>query len=162
MVQTLTEAQASYLAGFIDGDGSIMAQIVKRPDYVLRYQIRLSVVFFQKKKRTHFLTQFQKEIGSGTLRDRGDGICELALVGANTVFPFLRQVRPFLRIKHKQANLVIQIIEQLPLTKKSPERFLDLCKLADQVSLLNDTKSRLTNLATVEVEFLDLGLIKKQ
>lgn len=41
----------SYIAGFIDGDGSIIAQIVRREDYVRKFQIRVSVVFYQKTKR---------------------------------------------------------------------------------------------------------------
>lgn len=160
-MKNLTETQAAYLAGFIDGDGSILAQIVQRPDYVLKYQLRVSILFIQKKERLHFLTQFQSEIGSGSIRDRGDGIAELALVGKNTVLPFLKQIQPFLRLKRKQANLVIQIIEQLSLTKNSYEKFLDLCKLTDQVSNLNDSKSRLITSAVVEKTFQDLELIKK-
>lgn len=70
-MKKLTEKQAAYLAGFIDADGSISAQIVKREDYVLKFQIRLSVLFIQKKTRIHFLKQVQSELGDiGTVRDR--------------------------------------------------------------------------------------------
>ena len=31
------------IAGFLDGDGSIYAQIVKRYDYRLKFQIRVSI-----------------------------------------------------------------------------------------------------------------------
>ena len=41
----------SYLAGFIDGDGCIMAQIVPRKDYLYKYEIRVSIVLYQKTKR---------------------------------------------------------------------------------------------------------------
>jgi hypothetical protein len=157
----LTETQAAYLAGFIDGDGSILVQIVNRPDYVLKYQLRVSVLLIQKKQRLHFLKQFMNEIGSGTLRDRGDNIAELAIVGMSTVLPFLKQIKPFLRLKRKQANLVIQIIEHLPLTKNSAEKFIQLCQLADQVSELNDSKNRSITAATVEQTFRDLDLIEK-
>lgn len=160
-MNTLNTTQAAYLAGLIDGDGSIIAQLVSRKDYILKFQIRVSVLLVQKKERIHFLKQFQKEIGTGTVRDRGDGIAEFAVVGVNTVYPFLKQIQPFLRVKRKQANLVIQILEQLPLTKNSPEKFLDLCKLSDQVSRLNDSKHRTMTSETVEALFQDLGLIKK-
>lgn len=161
-MNTLTDTQASYFAGFIDGDGSIIAQIVRRQDYILKFQIRLSVLFIQIKQRKHFFLQFQKEIGLGTLRERKDGIVELALVGQSSVLPFLRRIQPFLRLKQKQANLVIQIIEQLPLTKNSPEKFLSLCLLADQVGALNDSKSRTISTNVVLKEFQDLGLITKE
>lgn len=160
-MNNLTTTQAAYLAGFIDGDGSIIAQLVSRKDYVLKYQIRVSVLFIQKKKRVYFLNQLQDEIGTGVVRDRGDGIAELSLVGVNTVYPFLKQIQPFLRIKRKQANLVIQIIDQLNLTKNSPQKFLDLCKLSDQVSDLNDSKNRTITSETVKNTLKDLGLIEK-
>lgn len=160
-MNNLTTTQAAYLAGFIDGDGSIIAQLVFRKDYVLKYQIRVSVLFIQKKKRVYFLNQLQDEIGTGVVRDRGDGIAELSLVGVNTVYPFLKQIQPFLRIKRKQANLVIQIIDQLNLTKNSPQKFLDLCKLSDQVSDLNDSKNRTITSETVKNTLKDLGLIEK-
>ena len=41
----------SYLAGLIDGDGCILAQIVKREDYKYKYEIRVSVTLYQKTKR---------------------------------------------------------------------------------------------------------------
>jgi hypothetical protein len=40
-----------YLAGFIEGDGSLGAQIIFRNDYRDNFQIRLSVGFHQHKKR---------------------------------------------------------------------------------------------------------------
>lgn len=41
-----------YLAGFIDGDGSLLAQIVHRKDYKHEFQIRISVCFYQHKKKS--------------------------------------------------------------------------------------------------------------
>lgn len=41
----------SYLAGFIDGDGCILAQIVRREEYKRKFQIRVTVAMYQKTKR---------------------------------------------------------------------------------------------------------------
>jgi len=41
----------SYLAGLIDGDGCITAQIVRRNDYRWKYQINVSVTLYQKTSR---------------------------------------------------------------------------------------------------------------
>ena len=54
----------------------------------------------------------------------------------------LQQLQPFLRLKQKQANLVLKIIEQLPSPRGSQDNFLKLCQLVDQVAELNDTKKR--------------------
>lgn len=156
----LTPLQLGYIAGFLDGDGSVLAQIVRRKGYTFHYQIRFTVSFVQKTSRRHFLLQLKEDLRKGTLRDRNDGISELAIVGWQSVVPLLKQLQPVLRIKLKQANLVLKIIEQLPLTKKSPQKLLELCYLADQVAALNDSKSRTVTAEVVENHFKDLGLIE--
>ena len=47
-LKRLSPIELSYIAGFLDGDGSIYAQIVKRYDYRLKFQIRVSITFYQK------------------------------------------------------------------------------------------------------------------
>ena len=159
-MKTLSIEQASYLAGFIDGDGSIFAQIVPKNDYVLKFQIRVSVTCIQKANLIHLLNDFKNEIGAGETRDRKDGIAEYSLVGKENVSRFLQQIQPYLRNKQKQANLVLRICEQLSLTKNDPHKFLELCEIADRVSVLNDSKKRTNTTSTVREVFLDLGLIK--
>lgn len=160
-MKQLSIQQASYLAGFIDADGSIIAQIVSREDYSLKFQIRVSILCIQKKSRIHFLNKFKQEIDAGTVRDRGDGIAEFAIVGHQNVASFLKQIQPFLRNKKKQANLVLRICEQLTLTnqKRDPQKFLELCELTDQVANFNDSKTRNITTDSVKQIFLDLGLI---
>jgi hypothetical protein len=158
----LTPLQLGYVAGFLDGDGSVLAQIIEREGYVLHYQLRFTVSFVQKTKRKHFLMQLQDDLGKGTLRDRPDDMSELAVVGWQSVAPLLQQLRPVVRMKLKQLNLVLKMIEQLPLTKRNPHKFLELCFMADQVSNLNDSKNRKVTAAQVEKRFLDLGWIDAQ
>lgn len=159
-MKTLAVAQASYLAGFIDADGSIVAQIIPRKDYLLKFQIRVSVLCIQKMNRVHHLKDFQFEIGKGTIRDRGDGVGEFAIVGQKNVSEVLKQIQPYLRNKKKQANLVLRICEQLDQTKNNPQKFLELCELADHIAVLNDSKNRTNTTETVRTVFRDLGLIK--
>ena len=68
-MKTLTKEQAAYLAGFIDADGSLIGQIVRQKDYVLKFQVRITMSLIQKKQRKEFLMKWQKLIG-GTIRDR--------------------------------------------------------------------------------------------
>ena len=64
-------------------------------------------------------------------------------------------------MKRKQANLAIQIFEQLPTAKKNPSQFLELCCLADRIANYNDSKRRKVTSETVRENFLGLGLINK-
>jgi hypothetical protein len=43
----LTELDKAYLAGFLDGDGSIVSQIVKDKGRKYGFYIRISVCFYQ-------------------------------------------------------------------------------------------------------------------
>ena len=131
---------AAYLAGFVDGDGCINAQIVKRADYRLKFQIRCSVTFYQKTKRIHILEWVQKQIG-GTLRRRPDKMSELAVVGPAKVLALLDLIGPYVRIKQPQVKLVRYILQHQS-KSGDPQAFLTLCEKVDQFTQLNDSKNR--------------------
>lgn len=90
------------------------------------------------------MNDIRELIGAGYIRDR-DLISDYVLVEVANVAKFLHQVQPYLRLKQKQANLVLKIIEQLPSSSDSHDKFLTLCQLVDQVAALNDSKSRKHN-----------------
>ena len=50
-MRDITKEELSYIAGFVDGDGCILAQIVSRKDYKHNFQIRVSVILYQKSIR---------------------------------------------------------------------------------------------------------------
>lgn len=155
-VGILSIQDLAYIAGFIDGDGSICAQIIVRTDYVLRFQIYLTVNVTQKNRRKYILEKLRKIWGKGIVRDRGDGNSEWALNGFAHVGPFLTQILPYLRLKKKQANLVLKIIEQHPLVQNDPQKFVNLCYLADQLSVLNDSKNPVHTTETVLAKYAEI------
>lgn len=141
-----------YLAGFLDGDGSVNAQIVQRDDYILKFQIRFIITFFQSTKRHWFIIWLDKTIKTGVIRKRNDGISEYTLIGIKNVRELLINLLPYLIIKKRQANLVLSIMETYNKNQKK-EEFLKLCKLVDQISLINDSKKRFLNSNFVEKIF---------
>jgi hypothetical protein len=66
-------SDASYLAGFLDGDGSIHFQLVRQREYRFGYYIRASLSLSQSTTARHGLEHLQRVIGGGYLRDRGTG-----------------------------------------------------------------------------------------
>lgn len=147
-----------YLAGLIDGDGSIVAQIVRRSDSVYKFQIQCTIQITQLKKRRHFLEDIKKIIGYGIIRDRGN-ISDYILTETRCVYSFLKQLSPFLRMKKKQSNLILRIIEQLPSSKNSALLFIELCHLSDHVAQLNDSKKREITAEVVAKELQELKII---
>jgi len=147
--KNLSDRRIGYIAGFLDADGCINAQLVRREDYKFKYQIRVSVTFFQKKKRKHVLLHLQKDLGCGTLRTRKDGICELTIVGKQSVQSLLTFLVDDLDGKRPQARKVLQICESLAKNMMTSE-FLQLCELADSVAEENDSKKRTRTAAEVK------------
>ena len=145
----LSSEEKAYIAGFLDGDGSINAQIVKREDYVLKFQIRVSITFFQKTNRHWFLIKLYKKLSYGTLRKRPDGMSEYAIVGINSVENVLNLLLPYIELKKPQAKLLLEIIQNMPKVKNDPQAFLKLCEKVDKFINLNDSKKREINYETV-------------
>jgi LAGLIDADG endonuclease len=154
-MKTCSCQEKAYIAGFLDGDGCINAQIIKRPDYVLKYQIRVSICFFQKTKRHWFLIRLDKQLRCGTLRKRPDGMSEYSIVGIHSVANTLKALYPYLQLKKPHARLLLDIIENMPGTKKDAQNFLNLCEKVDRLAHLNDSKKRVITAQTVRSE---LGL----
>jgi len=158
-LKRLSPMELSYIAGFLDGDGSIYAQIVKRSDYRLRFQIRVCIGFYQKTTRHWFLIQLINQLQYGSLRKNPDnGMSDYTIVGEEAVKHCLEALRPYLRVKKRQAALLLQIIEQSQ-KKEEPDAFLTRCELVDQVARFNDTKNRKITSNTVRSLFLELNLL---
>lgn len=148
----------SYIAGFLDGDGCIMLQLVYRHDYVLGYQIRTSIVFYQKQQYQTFLVWLQDQFGGiGYIRDRNDGMSEYTIVGKTDVESVLKQLLPYLRLKKPQAVIALKVISQMPGSgrKMKKEKLLELAKEVDQFLDLNYSKKRVNTSEKVKA-FLDL------
>jgi hypothetical protein len=153
------DVHSAYCAGFLDADGSIIVRIIARPDYKNLYQISPTVSFFQKTCRKHILLDISRDLGSGRVRDRNDGISELNFSGWKEVQKLIERLHPYLRVKKKQANLLRRILEILPSTKESPKVFLEACLLVDHICDLNDSKNRKLTSQIVRERFLSLKMI---
>ena len=56
----------AYIAGFLDGDGSIFFQLIRKNDYCLGFQIRTSIAFYQKTKNEHILVWLKEQFWRDT------------------------------------------------------------------------------------------------
>jgi LAGLIDADG endonuclease len=161
-IKNLTPEELAYLAGFLEGDGSFLTQLVKGKTYKYKYTIRVSIVFFQKKNRRWFFLGLKKKIGIGTLRDRPDGICEYALVGMTPVKEFLERLMPYLVLKKDLAILILRIIEGYRCVQTEAD-FVEVCKLVDKTAELTHSKRRtITALIVKEALALPVETVENQ
>lgn len=148
----VSDEEKAYIAGFLDGDGSIMAQLVYRKDYKLGYQIRISIVFYQKTKHRKFLVWLKSQLGYGYVRNRNDGMSEYTIVGLSEVKEVLTLLYPFLHLKKDLAKTVLSIIDKHPPSRKmTASKLLTLSKLVDVSSTFNYTKKRTNSSKVVEI-----------
>jgi hypothetical protein len=146
----LSNEEKAYIAGFLDGDGSIIAQLVHRKDYRLGYQIRVSVVFYQKTTHQEFLLWLKKQLGFGYIRARRDGMTEYTIVGLREVDFVLKLLYPFLRLKKNLARDVLKLIKNHPEQRKMTKaQLIKLSALVDKTARFNYSKKRTITSAKV-------------
>ena len=135
----MSNEELAYIAGFLDGDGCIMAQLVYRKDYIYGYQVRTSIVFYQKSIHQGILHWLKNKLNHGYIRLRNDGMAEYTIVGFKEVKSVLLLIYPFLRLKKSLAELMIKLIDSHP-KKMSPKELIRLSVLVDQTATYNYSK----------------------
>ncbi len=154
----LSSVQSSYIAGFLDADGSIYVKLTKNTTYKYRYQVSPYIVFYQSQSSKKSLEELQRIIGIGYLRLRNDGIEEYIIGDIQSIRNFLQNIEKFLIFKKQQAKLIIKILD-LKEKISSPQEFLELCELIDQFKELNYSKKRTILTEIVKQTLIDEGFM---
>lgn len=108
-----TSQDLAYIAGFLDGDGSIMVQIKKRSDTKKGWRIMFTICFYQDTRHEKTLFWIRQKLGIGYISRRNDGITECRINGYETVGRILKLFKPFVRFKKKQVDLSLKLISLL-------------------------------------------------
>jgi hypothetical protein len=106
-------SDASYLAGFLDGDGSIHFQLVRQREYRFGFYIRASLSLSQSTSARHGLEHLQRVIGGGYLRDRGTGMSDLVVTSRPLLIETLRAVEPHVIFKREHVRRALWLLPQL-------------------------------------------------
>ena len=141
MKRNLSSIKRAYLAGFLDGDGSIYVRAKPNGDYRYGFQIAPAIILFQSARNRSKFEEICSLINLGYIRTRKDGILEYTINKIDNILEFLLIVEPFVILKRKQVALMKKILEQ----KKSIEQQSDfeaLLKLVDSFRELNYSKKR--------------------
>ena len=112
--KTLSESQKGYLAAFLDGEGGIQLTRSQRPDreYVLALH---PTVYFTNTDCTA-IQLLRSWLGCGCVTRRREepphnDVYALSVTGTRNVLELLKTLRPYLIIKRRQADVLIEYCE---------------------------------------------------
>ena len=154
----MNASNASYVAGFLDGDGSIHFQLVRQKEYRFGYYIRASVSFSQSTSARRGLERIQTLLGGGYLRDRGTGMSDLVITSRPLLLRILRDVEPHVIFKKEHVRRALEILPQLDRVK-DPQIFLQLAREVDAFATLNYSKTKRIFAVDVERHLRSTGVL---
>ena len=149
-------SQASYLAGFMDGDGSIHFQLVQQREYRFGYYIRASLSFSQATTARHGLELIQGVVGGGYLRDRGTGMSDLVITRRPLLIELLTAMQPYVVFKREHVRRALHLLPRIR-PGLSPEQFVRLAREVDAFATLNYSKRKRITAADVERHLCSKG-----
>ena len=141
MLNTKPKNYIAYLAGFLDGDGSIYVRAKPNSTYKYGFQIAPYIVFFQSKKEEVNFRKIFSGLEFGYMRTRKDGILEYTISRRDDIVSLIKILKSFLVLKKRQADLIIKILDK----KKKVGNIQDFKKLmilVDKFRELNYSKKR--------------------
>jgi len=151
-------SEASYLAGFLDGDGSIHFQFVRQKEYRFGFYIRASVSFSQSTSARRGLEQIQTLVGGGYLRDRGTGMSDLVITSRPLLSDLLTEVEPYVIFKREHVRRALRLLPQIR-PGLSAEEYLEVAREVDAFSSLNYSKTKRIHAADVEQHLRSMGVL---
>ena len=140
---------APYVAGFLDGDGSIHFQLVRQSGYRFGYYIRASVSFSQATTARWGLEILQASVGGGYVRDRGTGMSDLVVTSRPLIHNILVAVEPYVIFKREHVKTALQLLPRIQ-RNLTPEEFLAVARDVDAFASLNYSKRKRITAEAVE------------
>jgi len=148
----------AYIAGFLDGDGSLMLQVKRRSDTNFGARFMATICLYQDTRHEKPLRWMRDVFGIGYITQRNDGISELRINGYSTVKEILLQLQPFIKFKSKQTKALIKACKILEKTKIRYMTKAQLRKIVDLVFIIkNENYTSHSTLSKKEL-YIRLGL----
>ena len=111
--QITSNEDCAYIAGFLDGDGSVIVQIKKTKTHAKNWRLMFTVCFYQDNRHAKPLEWFRRKLGKGYVSKRNDGITELRINGYESVREILEKLYPYAKFKRKQIGYVLKALNLL-------------------------------------------------
>lgn len=134
----MKEVDRAYIAGFLDGDGSLMLQIKKRSDSKRAIRFMTTICFYQDTRHAKNLYWIKKILGIGYISKRKDGMTELRVNGFKQMGDILESLLPYIRFKKLQTRALIKAVKILSRTKFKKLSQIQLAKLVNLILVIQN------------------------
>ena len=128
----IPKTDLAYIAGFLDGDGSVMVQMKNRRNNPRGWRLMFTICFYQDTRHEKPLFWIKKTLGIGYISRRKDGITELRINGFGRAKEILESLSPYIKFKKKQVDILLTILKQIvgknfpDLTRKQRLKIADM------------------------------------
>jgi hypothetical protein len=157
-VGSRSNTQLAYIAGFLDGDGSLMLQIKKRKDSKIGIRFMSTICFYQDSRHEKELYWIKRVLGIGYISKRNDGMTELRVNGFKQVRDILKTLLPYIRFKKLQSVALCNACDILVRTKFKMLTKKQLNSLIDFILVIQSENSGAKKKKTKEDLYMLLGL----
>ena len=154
----MDEPTKTYIAGFLDGDGSIIAQLVKWPGYQFGFHVRVSVCFYQNTGHRDHLEWLQHTMNMGYIRDRDGNMSDYTIVAHKDVRWILTELQPYVRLKARHVMLALKILDALE-QEIDAQGFLAIARKVDELAALNYSKKKKYDANVIRRTLESMGLL---
>ncbi len=132
------KTELAYIAGFLDGDGSLMLQIKKRKDGNIGIRFMATICFYQDIRHENELNWIRKVLGIGYISKRNDGMTELRINGFKQVEEILQNLLPYIRFKKLQGDALLNACHILTKTKFKMLTQKQIMSLVDSILVIQN------------------------
>jgi len=137
--------ELAYIAGFLDGDGSLMLQIKKRKDTKRGFRFMATICLYQDSRHEQPLHWIRNVLGIGYVSRRNDGMSELRINGFKRVRNILTELEPYIKFKEKQTKALLeacQILSETSYARLSDKQLKKISELVIRIQNENYGSSR--------------------
>ena len=128
----------AYIAGFLDGDGSLMLQIKKRRDGKSKKRFMATICLYQDSRHVETLSWIRELFGIGYVSRRNDGMTELRINGFSQVRDILKDLLPFIRFKKNQAKALYEATDLLSRKSLKDLSKKELLRVIDSIMIIQN------------------------
>ena len=139
-VASLSVVELAYIAGFLDGDGTVMSLVERHSEKRFGIRIRVVVEFTQHNDNIQVLRYLRAKIGGGNIHRSLRNVWKYSIKDQQLVKKLLISLLSYSVLKKRQIKLALKV---LSLTLSSPQALLRAGILSDTLSGFNlRSKSR--------------------